>query len=113
MSTQAKIIQGEDRTIKASIKTESGAAFDLTGVTEITACFKKSDNSYLSVTQTGGQIAIQGSAGAGEIAISLFDTDTELLALGNQSFEVLIDKGTERRIVQYVSKLNVVKRICV
>lgn len=107
-----KIVQGEDRLLKVSIKTDGGVPYDLTGVTEITACFKLAAGGYQDVTMTLGAIAVTSPTGAGLIEITLTDTVTALLATGTQSFEVLVDIGTDRKIVQFAKALEIVKRIC-
>jgi len=102
----AKIIQGEDRTLNCFIKDESANAFDLTGVTEITAKFEGT-SSTITVTLTGAEIAIVSPAGGGNITIELNDTNTALLAKGVKSFQVEVDKGAEKRIVKYLQQLTV------
>ena len=109
----AKIIQGEDRSLNVVIKTSEGKCFDLTGNTEITACFKETAGTFLSVTKTGGSIVVNSDEG-GDITITLTDSETALLKMDKTAdFEILVDIGTTRRIVQFVDSLEIVKRICV
>jgi len=106
----AKIYQGEDRTLKCFLKNEEGNAYDLTGVTEITAKFVGT-SATVEVTLADGDIAVVSPAGGGELTITLSDTNTALLKKGITSFEVLVDKGTERRIVQFLQALEVVQSL--
>lgn len=101
-----EVIQGEDRTITVFIKDQDGNAYDLTGVTAVEGKFKGT-SSTVSVTQAAGDIAVVSPAGAGEMTITLNETDTAALALGTSSFELIIDKSTERRIVQFISGIKV------
>jgi len=110
-----KIIQGEDRSIKILLKTSAGNAYDITTISEISAVFKNADSSVLTKLYTSGDITIQSEAG-GEITVKLEDAETALLALGNQSFEIITDLNAaqptgERRIFQFEKELQVVKRL--
>ena len=110
-----KIIQGEDRSIKILLKTTAGNAYDITGVSEISAVFKNADSSVLTKLNSVGDVTIQSHEG-GEITVKLEDAETALLALGNQSFEIVTDLNAgqptgERRIFQFLKELEVVKRL--
>jgi len=112
-----KIVQGEDRAIKVLLKTSAGNAYDITGINEITADFRLATGLVLSKTMTGTDIVVDSAAG-GEITISLEDADTALLAIGEQSFEVVTDLTAapptgERRVFQFEKQLNVVARLVV
>jgi len=108
------IIQGEDRTLTVLLKDGDGNAYDLTGNTEITALFCAAAGGTLpsAPTKTGGEITIVGSADCGKIQIVLTDADTALLATGNQDFEIELDAGTDKRIVQLLKAINVLERVC-
>lgn len=105
-----KIIQGEDRTITVLLR-QDGSPYDLTGFTEITACFIGTSGS-ITKTQTGGQIAVVGSNDCGKITIDLTDADTALLEEGLQGFTVDVDKGTTKRTVNLANSVDVEARIC-
>jgi len=106
-----KIIQGED--IDLSVNLAQGTQpYDLTGYTEITASFILTAGGCLDKTFTGGDITVTSDT-RGEIVVALSDTDTDSLLSGVQSFEVLIDFGTKRRIAQLKSALNIVEKLCV
>ena len=104
-----KIIQGEDRTIKVRVKTDEGACFDLTGFTIISAVFKNNAGGDITVT-SALEIAVTSAIG-GELTINLTDTNTSALKLGNQSFELVIDKPNDIRIVQFEKTLDVIRRL--
>ena len=106
----AKIYQGEDRTLKCFLKNEEDNAFDLTGVTEITATFQGASSDVV-VSMGAGDIAVSTPAGGGELTIALNDTDSALLKKGLISFEIEVDKGTEKRIVQFLQALTVVESL--
>jgi hypothetical protein len=117
-TTTLNVIRGSDRefVIKVSIQNPCDAAacgdpFDLTGVTEIKALFRKTDETVLTVTKTATDITVL-SATAGKIKVFLSDTNTALLKVGDaQSFEIEIQVGTITSIVQFRDILNVVDRV--
>lgn len=112
MATTLNIIKGSDReiTVRITLK-ETGEPFDLTGVDEITALFRKADESVLQKTMTGGAISIL-SACAGKIKILLTEADTASLKVGEaQSFEIEVEVGSITSIVQFVETLNVIDRV--
>lgn len=107
----AKIIQGEDRDITVKIKDGNGSDYDLTGAT-VLACFKKTDGTTLEVPTDGGSITIATPNECGKVTISLTDVETALLAVDSKDFEIEIDKGAQKRIVQLKGVLDVKERIC-
>lgn len=112
MSAKINIVQGEDMTVTVRIATESGDPYDFTGFTEVSAVFTKTDGTCLTLTETGGDITVVLPITSGKVEISLTDADTLLLASGTNGFELIIDKGTDRRIVQFKNSLNVLERLC-
>jgi len=108
------IIQGSDREFNVRIESqETKEPFDLTGVSEIVACFIKDDGSILSKKMTLGQIAVVNALG-GKIKVTLDEVDTAALKAGeNKSFEIEITIGTITSIVQFIEQLTVIKRVCV
>lgn len=102
-----KIIQGEDRVIELVLRYDNGNPYPLTGVTEITVRFKKTDGTTLSATLTGTKVLIVSTEG-GQISISLTDTETATLKLGSNPVTVVIDVNTARRIVNIPNAIQVV-----
>jgi hypothetical protein len=104
------IIRGEDRTLPMRVQLSSGGSFDLTSATEIEAKFKKQDGGALSLKlSTGGVVVTDGPAG--RFTVNINDTNSALLNPNPntaQDFEVVIDKGTDRRIVKYTRGIKVV-----
>lgn len=97
---------------KKDCGTSCGRPFDLTGATEITACLPKEGGGAVLATLTGGKVNIL-SAVLGEIEINLDETDTAQLNLGEeQDFEIQIEIGSEKTIVQILECLNVLDTIC-
>lgn len=107
---QKVITMGSDVTLYVRLRNEYDDPFDLTGVTEITAKFANSDQTVLSKTMTDGSVAIT-SAVLGKISIALTDQETSALKDGQGSFEVYVDKGTDRKIAQFQNALNVVQKL--
>lgn len=106
-----EVFRGEDFTFRCFISNEDGGPFDLTGATEITARFIKSDGSVLSKTLTGSAIVVNSAEG-GDISISLNDTDTESLKVGaKQAFDVKVDIGSTTRICYFSKNLTVSEAI--
>lgn len=67
----------------------------------------------MNKNQTGGDITIVGSQPQnGKIKVKFSDADTVLLKVAtDQDFELLIDEGTNRKIVQFLKELKVYKRV--
>jgi hypothetical protein len=110
----AEIIQGADDTIISKIVDADNDPYDLTGFTEIKACFVKSDGSILTLTETGGDISCPNPA-SGMITIAVNDVNSALLkTVEKGNFEVLITGATGLiTIVQFLKKLTVLARKCV
>jgi hypothetical protein len=106
-----KIIQGEDRVLTVRLKNSDGSSYDLTGKTEITACFIGTSGTITKLL-TATQIAVVGSDDCGTITVSLTDADTALLSEGTQGFTVSVDKGTEKRKINLANSLKVEAAIC-
>jgi len=105
------LIQGEDRILKIKINNaETGDPFDLTGITEITAEFKKTDNSTLTKLFTTGGVTIVEHL-LGKIEIELGDAETALLKKGTESFEVETDKSGDIKIIQFENALIVKEQL--
>lgn len=108
------IIQGEDKNIIIKIQQEDGDAYDLTNVTEMTACLKNADGTSLNKTQTGGAITIVDSAPQnGKIKVRLEETETALLKVGEElDMELIVDESGEKKILQFIGELTVLARLC-
>jgi len=106
------IIQGEDRVLALRVKRANGASFDLTGVTEITARFLKTDATTLEIklSDVGAPIVVT-DAPAGRFTVSITDAQSALINRKSEpvDFTVIFDFGTTRRIVNYVKGLLVKK----
>lgn len=95
------IYRGEDKILNLRIRNEDGSPFDVTGATEITARFRKSDDNALSLTMTGLAVAIVVGA-AGSVSVMINQTSSLLLKLGKKmSFTLMIDIAGARRIVNF------------
>jgi len=101
------IIHGEDATIVIRLDNSStGDPFDLTGATVT-----------LEIPLTAGgclsKVGVVASpATSGKSTFVLTDVETATLLAGTISMELLIDIGTDRRIVQFSNSLVVKERIC-
>ncbi len=107
------IIKGEDREFFVRIQEEcTGNNYDLTGVTVAKAVFKSQSGTNVEITLAASEIEIVSPAQNGLLKLKINDTNTALLKAGNlQTFEIEIEKGTEKRIIQLEKLLNVVSRI--
>lgn len=109
------IVKGEDRSFFVKLKScinESKEPFDLSLATAIKAIFKGTSGVNVEVTLAAAEIVIIGSPTLGKIEIKISDVKSALLLTGaDQSFEIEIDLGTEKRIVQVKSLLTVINRI--
>lgn len=108
-----ELVQGEDIEFEIKLEDESQDAYDLTSATEITFSVKKADGTTLAKTLSAGAISVVNSLPVnGKIKVALTDTDTNLLkASADQDMELLIDEGTNRKIVQFLKQLKVNKRV--
>ena len=107
-----KIVQGEDRVLKLRLRSptceDETEPFDLTGNTEIEVRFKKQDGTTLSKLKTTGGVVVTNLI-LGKFDVVLSDAETALLKIGSrQSFTVVVDIGTTRRVINFDSVLTVV-----
>jgi hypothetical protein len=106
------IIKGEDRYIVVILRDEDGAAYDLTGNSEIEACFV-GESGTISKTKTAGQILLPSSEDCGKIRIKLEDSDTLNLTIGVQGFTITITEASgDLRKVNLSNTLKVEEPIC-
>ncbi len=104
MSNENQVIyQGEDRILKAFVKKSDGTCFDITGYTA-TATFVGTSG---DVAVSAVVIANDPAGGDGQWQITLSDTDTAAMKIGNQSFELVMVSGADTRIVQYINSLTI------
>lgn len=108
-SERPEIVKGSDRTLSLIVRQSNLKPFDLTSATEITARFKKTDQTNLDLTMTGGKVTVVGNPILGELSVAINDTETLSLEAGIKvSFVVIIDKGTERRICRFNQQIDVI-----
>lgn len=111
-----KVIRGEDKKFQATFRNEScdgqvGDPVDLTTATEIKFCFP-GETAVQTITLTGAEITIL-NATLGRVEATINDTKSALLKVGeSQTFEAVIDFGTDRRKVRFVEQLTVEASIC-
>lgn len=112
MDNIATIYKGEDYPLKLVLKNKVGSPYDLTGATEITLRLTKQDGSILEKLLSDDGLEIVGADELGTILCTLGDADTALLKEKDlQDFDVVIDKGSARRIAYFSRKLNVRKAL--
>jgi len=106
------IVQGEDRLITVRLEDENQDAINLSPFDEITASFKRADNTVMEKKLSLAEIVIPGAAPQnGKIQIILTDTDTAALKAAKIDFELILDDGTERKIIQFPGQIEVKKRL--
>lgn len=105
-----KIVQGEDKSINLRLRDENGDPFDITGADPLKAIFKKTDGTLLEKGIGTGVAIVNGPAG--KLTVDLEDADTSALKVGEfQDFEVEINIGSDKTIVQFQKSLTVKKRL--
>jgi len=111
-----EIIQGSDRTLKVTMRDINGDGINIASETEIIACFKKIDGTYLEITLSSGQIS-KTDVNLGKISITFTDSDTSLIEAGLKvNFKVKLDVGAHpggtRRIVRFDQQIDVLDGDC-
>ena len=110
-----EIVQGEDRVFVLKLTSnscDSKEPYDLSNVTAIKGVFKGANGTNVEVTLAASEIAILGSPFAGKLQFTINDTKSALLKLGSGvSFEVELDEGSNKRIVQVRNLLTVLARV--
>jgi hypothetical protein len=109
------IIRGSDRSFIVRVaysepdnSSEVGEPFPLTGSSEISISFPKSDGAVLTKTLTGGAVTIL-NANTGKLKVWLSTADTASLKTGEGlSFELKIVIASVTSIVQFLESLNVI-----
>jgi len=103
------VIKGQDRTIRITFQESDGTAWSLSGMTEITVYFPAATT--ITKTYTGSTVSVISSSG-GIIECTLTDTNTDTMTVGyGQHIEIIVDKGTTRKLFQVRDVLNVVARL--
>lgn len=104
---KAKIVKGQDRSITVQLVKESdGLPYSLADFTAATGYFPKADLTALAVS---GSLV---SSDLGTIKFVMTETDTlDLKAGEDQSFEVEVDQGATKTIVQFEDSLDVFERL--
>ncbi len=119
MSDKITIIQGEDKSFVIRLQRANGDAYDLSNVTDAEVCFRNADGSTLIKTLSvvppnlGGVEILDGLPINGRLRVRVEDPESPLLKVGdNQDFEVLINENGEKKIHQFLRKLQVLRRVC-
>ena len=111
-----KIIKGSDVILNVTLRHKtSGDPYDLTGATEITACFEADDGTTVTFNMAvDSEISIRNAEPKlGKIAIAMTDTKTALLMIGDPvDFDITIDKGADREIIKVEQSLIIEDRNC-
>lgn len=108
---QVTIIQGEDREINFGVKDSGEDVYiDLTGATEIAVKIAAAAGGSVDFLLSVSEVVVTEAA-KGKFKIVMSDSKTSLLRLGERDVEVIIDWGSNRRIVQAEKALSVAKRI--
>jgi len=110
-SKEVTLVAGSDRNlILRVVVKETDEPLDLTGATGIKARFQKEDDTVLEKILASGVTVL--NALTGKIQVALTDADTALLKVGEkQGFEVEIDIGAQKSIVQFKEVLTVIARL--
>ena len=114
--SRLNIVQGEDKDITVRLSLETGDPYDLSSVTAISAEFPAAAGGCVTITGVSpfnaAPIVIESPSTSGKITLTLSDTETALLASGTSHIELIIDEGTDRKIIQFKNSLNVLERLC-
>jgi hypothetical protein len=104
-----KFVKGSDVTLTVNlVDQKTKDPFSLTGFSGATAYFAAEDGGDC-VGVTGSVV----SADCGKMQFVMNESTTELLAAGDaQDVEIVVDKGSDRTIVQILGSLQIVDRIC-
>lgn len=107
----ATVVQGEDRTINFGIKDINEDVYiDLTGATAMSFKIAATAGGSVECTLLATEIAITDAV-KGKFRVTLSDTKSALIKLGERDIEVIVDWGTTRRIVQSTKAVNVIKKL--
>lgn len=111
---QVSLIQGEDRVVTITlVESKTSVAFDLTGATQITFSlphFTTGASPAVSFSLTASEITVVDAA-RGKIQVTMSDAKTATFKAGVQTAEIVIDKGTDRRISQIKEAVEVIKKL--
>lgn len=100
------LIQGADKTISVQLTKSPSGYVDLTSASEISVKIPSLGAAIEKLKSTGG-VTVTGAA-TGEFEFSLSDTETATLRVGeNQSWEITVDIGSNRKIYQVTENMNV------
>lgn len=110
-TSMVTMIQGEDRTLHFGLKdTDEDVYIDLTGATAIEFEIAAAAGGSVSCTLAASEIVITDAV-KGKFSVTISDTKSALVKLGERDIEVTVDWGTDRRIVQSSKAINVIKRL--
>ena len=92
-----EIIKGSTGSIITRLKDANGDPYDLTNMTEISACFANTDGTTLTLLNSTSGIDVLGSALIGKIEIHLTATNSALLlAVENATLQVTVTLSSGR-----------------
>lgn len=111
--SQVSLIQGEDRVLVVTlVESKTSVAFDLTGVTQVTFSLPNATSGSPAVSFSLGASEISVlDAVRGKIQVTMSDAKTATFKAGKQTAEIVIDKGTDRRICQIKEAVEVIKKL--
>ena len=110
----AQIIQGSHATVIVRLMNATTMdPVDITGATEIKACFTNQDWTQLELSLTGGQIQVLSGI-LGKVQLNLTAAQTALLAMvENETLELLIKIGMNDPVkVQIQNAYSILETIC-
>jgi hypothetical protein len=100
------IVQGEDRDLPFGVKDiEEDVYIDITTATAISV-----NGTPVEFTMAASEVTITDGP-KGKFSVKMSDTKTALMKLGALDLEVVIDFGSDRRIIQSKAVLNIVKAL--
>lgn len=113
MKLSATIVQGDDVSFVINVKDKTKTAINLTGVTAITFIAQKTICGDEYISKTLGSGVTVTDAAAGQITVTLTDTDTsdDNLPAGDYYFELQItdSSGNISTVRSYNDELGILK----
>lgn len=103
------VVRGSDSTFRVILKQGNSVPLDLTNCTEITASFIDENGAAVTRTLTGTQITIATPKGAGIIEVTLSDTFTAAMKVGERQDIQLEFTISGRKMVHIIEGLLTVK----
>lgn len=105
------IVQGEDRDLPFGVKDiEEDVYIDITTATAISVKTSGANGTPVEFTMAASEVTVTDGP-KGKFSVKMSDTKTALMKLGALDLEVVIDFGSDRRIIQSKAVLNIVKAL--